>query len=315
MRKLKCSQLILGLLFFFSLNSYSQDLQRIDASILLYPKSFDSPEALSKFITRDYKTDEEKVRAIYSWIIQNIAYDPEEYKQFNYSFKNYRERNDKEEKTREKIIERTLKYGTAVCEGYAMLFEKLCELQGINNYLVRGDTKTNFDDIGRPFARTHMWNVAEIDGQQYLFDATWGAGKYRGKFIKEPSYFFYKTPPDLFIKTHFPDLYEDAFLDVEISPAAFSEMPLIIAESLRMEELEKPFYGIIEMDAYYDSVPFSIANVQPVIIEYSYGKELKSVQDMVISDGKLTFSVPLELGVNTLLIYFDNEPALGYRIK
>ena len=77
---------------------FCQDYQQIDASILMYPESFDSPEQLSKFISRDFVTEEEKVRAIYNWIILNISYDPDEYKQFNYNFKNYRERNEKEKK-------------------------------------------------------------------------------------------------------------------------------------------------------------------------------------------------------------------------
>ena len=64
---------LLILSFIFLSNAmYSQDYDRIDATILLYPTHCDSPEELSKFITRDFLTEEEKVRAIYSWIIQNI---------------------------------------------------------------------------------------------------------------------------------------------------------------------------------------------------------------------------------------------------
>lgn len=176
----------------------AQDYKRVDASIQLYPATFKSPEDLSKFISRDFKSDEEKVRAMYSWIIHNIAYDPDEYKNFNYGFKDYRERNAKEEKTRNKIIIKTIQTGIAVCEGYAMLLERLCELQGISNYLVRGDTKTNFRDIGREFSKGHMWNVIIIDDQPHLFDPTWGAGKYHERFIKDPTYYYYKTPPDHF---------------------------------------------------------------------------------------------------------------------
>ena len=234
MRANKSIALVLALLgvFLFSETTFAQDYERVDASILLYPEKFESVEKLSRFITRDFATEEDKVRAIYSWIILNIAYDPDEYKKFDYKFKNYRERNSKEEKTRAAIISRTLKKGIAVCEGYAMLFEKLCELQGVSNYLVRGDVKSNFDDIGRPFKQSHMWNAAVIDGQTYLFDPTWGAGKYHDKFIKEPSYFYYKTDPELFFKTHYPSMFEDAFIDRIVSREVFSNMPLIIKEDL-----------------------------------------------------------------------------------
>ncbi|MAP55509.1 transglutaminase domain-containing protein [Altibacter sp.] len=305
---------ILGMLL-WALVVTAQDYERIDATILLYPQRVDTPQELSRFITRDFTTDEEKVRAIYSWIIQNIAYEPDEYKQFNFTFKNYRERNEKEEKTREKIIERTLQKGIAVCEGYAMLFEKLCELQGIPNYLVRGDIKTNFNDIGRPFAKTHMWNVVTLDGKPYLFDPTWGAGRYNGKFIKEPSYFYYKTPPHLFFKTHYPDMYEDAFMDQLISKDVFSQMPIIIKEELSMSDVEQPLSGLIYSEAYFDVVPFTIANVNPKTVTYSYGSEKKSVRNLEKSGNRLQFSVPLEIGAENLLIYFDDQPALGYKIK
>ena len=293
----------------------AQDFERVDATILMYPKTFDTAEDLSRFITRDFATDEEKVRAMYSWIVQNIAYEPDEYKQFDFKFKNYRERNQKEEKTREKVIRRTLQKGIAVCEGYAMLFEKLCELQGIANYLVRGDTKSNFDDIGRSFAKNHMWNVIYIDDKPYLFDPTWGAGRYNGKFIKEPTYFYYKTPPHLFFKTHYPEMFEDAFVDNIVTREVFSTMPLIISEKLKIEDVEKPINGIIRSEDYFDSVAFTINNSNPEVVAYSYGKEKRVLETIERTQGRVKFDLPLELGVDKLLIYFDDEPALGFKIK
>jgi len=293
----------------------AQDYERIDETILLYPTHCDTPEDLSKFISRDFTTDEEKVRAIYSWIIQNIAYDPEEYKKFNYSFKNYRERNLKEEKTREKIIQRTIQKGVAVCEGYAMLFERLCELQGISNYLVRGDTKSNFQDIGRPFDTNHMWNVAYIDDEPFLFDPTWGAGKYHQKFIKDLSYFYFKTPPQQFIKSHYPDLSEDTFILEAISRDEFSSMPLIIDKNIIYSDIITPNKGVIFSEMYFDEIQFSIMNGHPENVMYSYGDEKFPVTNFNMEEEQMNFSVPLQLGVRNLLIYFDDKPALGYLIK
>ena len=158
-------KLLIVLLLLIVSTMVSQDFERVDATILLYPTHCESPEELSKFITRDFASEEDKVRAIYSWIIQNIVYEPNEYKKFDYRFSNYRERNKKEEITRNKIINRTLQKGIAVCEGYSFLFERLCELQGISNYLVRGDTKTTLEGIGSGFDSNHMWNVAVIEGK------------------------------------------------------------------------------------------------------------------------------------------------------
>ena len=310
-------QLILVFTMLISLNTIGQieNYERIDASILLYPEAFDTPEQFSKFITRDFETDEEKIRAIYGWIILNINYEPDEYKQFNYNFKNYRERNEKEEKLRDKIINRTLTNGVAVCEGYAMLFEKICELQGISNYLVRGDIKSNFNDIGRPFKKSHMWNIAYIDGKPFLFDPTWGAGKYHKKFIKDPSYFFYKTEPELLFKTHYPSMFEDALIDTIISYEVFSTLPLIISKELTIGDVESPMNGIILSDEYFDAILFRINNCNPKEIYYTYGTEKVKVENAEIIEGRLNFSVPLELGVSTLLVYFDDKPALAYKIE
>ncbi|MBV1924340.1 MAG: hypothetical protein KUG68_09980 [Flavobacteriaceae bacterium] len=293
----------------------SQDYDLVDATIALYPTTCKSPEVLSKFITRDFISEEDKVRAIYSWIIQNVEYSPDEYKKFNYKFTNYKERNQKEEITRNKIINRTVQKGIAVCEGYSMLFERLCELQGIQNYLVRGDTKTNFSDIGRPFNRNHMWNVAYIDDKPFLFDPTWGAGKYHEKFIKEPSFFYYKTDPNLFIKSHYPDIIDDAFISENISRTDFSNMPLLIKENLVLNEIITPQNGILYEEEYYAVIPFKVNNVAPKNISYSYGEETIPLEDFTFEDEVLTFNIPLQIGIKILLIYFDDQPAIGYVIK
>ncbi len=305
---------ILILSFLLSGFSMGQDYEIIDATIELYPTNFSSAEELSKFISRDFTSEEEKVRAIYTWIIRNVAYDPEEYKQFNYNFKNYRERNSKEEITRKKVIQRTLKNGIAVCEGYAMLFERLCELQGVSNYLVRGDIKSNFNDIGRPFKKVHMWNVAMIDGQAFLFDPTWGAGKYNGKFIREPSYYYYKTPPEQFIKTHYPHLQEDTFLTEIFTREDFASLPLLINEKLLLSDIESPSHGVISSMDEDGMIYFSIRNIVPSAISYSFGNEKKAITFSEI-EGGIQFSIPVQLGKENLLIYFDDKPALGYKVK
>ena len=293
----------------------AQDMERVDAVIQLYPKTFDAPEELSKFISRDFTSEEEKVRAIYSWIIENIIYDPEEYERFNFNFKNYRERNQKEEKTREKVIKRTLQKGVAVCEGYAMLMEKLCELQGIKSYLVRGDTKTNFGDIGRAFNKSHMWNVIIIDDKPYLFDPTWGAGKYNGRFIKDPTYFYYKTPPEQFFKSHYPDIFEDAFVDKNVSRQEFALMPIIIHKELLLDAIENPKSGILRSDAYFGEIPFAIKTSAEYQVSFSYGGEIVPLDTAKTENNRLEFNVPLELGEDKLIIYFDGKPALAYKVR
>lgn len=294
--------------------SVAQDHERIDATISFYPNRCNSPEELSKFISRDFHTDEEKVRAIYSWLIKNVAYDPKEYKQFDYRFSNYRERNKKEEITREKIIIRTLQNGKAVCEGYAFVFEKLCELQGITSYLVRGNTKTSTQSIGEKYEVNHMWNVAYIDGKPYLFDATWGAGKYQDKFIKEPNYYYYRTKPGLFINTHYPDIYVDALIEENLSKETFSSMPLIIKQGLYASDIQKPKNGILQSEEYSENILFLIRTTPPNSISYSYNSEIIPINEVKKTDTLIEFSIPKVEGESSLIVYFEDQPALGYKI-
>ena len=296
-----------------SLDSFSQDLERVDAVIQLYPETFESAEQFSKFLSRDFTSDSEKVRAIYGWLIQNVAYEPEEYKKYDYTFKNYRERNQKEEKIRAKIINRTLQTGKAVCEGYAFEFEKLCNMQGIENYLVRGDTKTQIKDIGRSFNKNHMWNAVKLEGTWSLFDATWGAGKYRVKFIKEPSYFYYAIAPEQLIKTHFPEMVEDSFLKTPIMFSEFTKRPIIISPEILPEDILSPAKGIVFSNSSQNEVYFEIQTAAPKEIQYAYGASKKSVL-FSEKEGVLHFAVPIQLGSDTLIIYFDEKPVLAYKV-
>jgi hypothetical protein len=302
-------------LFLFVLpNLLAQDLNRVDASLELYPEHFEEASALADMIRRDFTDQEEQLRAVYGWIIRNIAYEPDEYKRFDYSFKNYRERNKKEEKTRQQIIRHTVSSGKAVCEGYAMLFEKLCNDLGIDNYLVRGDIKTHFKDIGRPFKRVHMWNIAILDGQPYLFDSTWGAGKYRDRFIREPSYFYYKAPPGIFVNTHFPAVEADNLLDGKVSREDFESWPLIIDQQLSMDHVIRPRMGILDSRSVNGAFQFKIRVEAGTRVSYDLGGKKRELE--VEQEGEtLSFSIPFKLGQSNLLIYFNDKPALAYKIK
>lgn len=52
--------------------------------------------------------------------------------------------------------------GKALCEGYAKAFSYLCNLAGIENVIVTGDTGV-----------AHMWNMVKLGGNWYHVDVTW----------------------------------------------------------------------------------------------------------------------------------------------
>ncbi|MGK4568754.1 hypothetical protein [Flavobacterium sp. 3HN19-14] len=68
---------VIALIVFLGFNANAQDFQKVDGLVKTYPKSFSSPDDLAIRINEDFTRDDEKVRAIYTWMALNIAYDAE----------------------------------------------------------------------------------------------------------------------------------------------------------------------------------------------------------------------------------------------
>ena len=92
-------------------------------------------------------SDFEKAITIHDWLIINLDYD------FTYS--NY-------------YVEETLRDRKCVCQGYALTFEMMCEMAGLEVTFV-GGTGTN--SSGQ--TESHAWNQVKIDGKWYNVDVTW----------------------------------------------------------------------------------------------------------------------------------------------
>lgn len=92
-------------------------------------------------IVTDTMSGFEKEKAIHDWILKNVSYDDE-------------------------LIQRTaytaLTTGKTVCSGYAMLAEKMLTEAGVKSIIVTGSIP----------GALHAWNMVEIDGNWYQFDAT-----------------------------------------------------------------------------------------------------------------------------------------------
>ena len=157
-------------------------------------------EYLSQFSNLD---DEQKVYLSYYWIINNIVYD----------YEGYRNKNS------EPLPENYFRQRKTICAGYSFLFRKflLCmnypesKIKIINGYS-KGEGYSPFEE---PIVN-HAWNAVEIKGQWCLVDATWDAGK--------SSNFYLCTPPRCFIRDHLPeDNDEYQFLKNPISLEKFHQ--------------------------------------------------------------------------------------------
>lgn len=153
-------------------------------------------ESLSKTITKDFSTEKEKVRAIYFWVANNIAYDIPKYISRSRAAKVILIKKDQSQST-----EKILKKRKAVCEGYSNLVKELCSKTGIDCEIVDGIAcvqKRNYE--------FHAWNAVKVDSEWKLLDATWSAGGIdmnKNSFHKNFDDQWFFQAPNEFIKTHY----------------------------------------------------------------------------------------------------------------
>jgi hypothetical protein len=168
--------------------------ERIDTHVLQTPNQMEtSVQTLAAYLVKPARNEHEKVRAIFRWVTENIAYDTDGYFSGKYG---------------DLSPDGVLKSRRAVCDGYAGLFDMLGEAAGLEVVKVIGYSKGYSYAVGDTYDRTtnHAWNAVMIDNQWHLLDATWGAG-YLGenkKFVRKFQAYYFLTPPEAFIYDHLP---------------------------------------------------------------------------------------------------------------
>lgn len=122
-----------------------------------------TPEALAQQLTAPYTTDLEKVRSIFRWITEHIAYAaPRAAVRGAARHKPVPMDSLLALKSVDEIVAYTvLQNRTAVCHGYARLFKALCSYAGIRAELVTGYARGG---LGNPaFRPNHTWNAVYVD--------------------------------------------------------------------------------------------------------------------------------------------------------
>ena len=151
-----------------------------------------SIQSLAQYLIRPARNEYEKTRAIYRWITDRVAYDTRGYFAGSYG---------------DLSPDGVLRSRTAVCAGYAGLFEALGQAAGLEVVQISGYSKGYSYAIGSTFNSTnHAWNAVKINRRWRLLDSTWGAGYLdeRGQFVRRFSGHYFLTPPEHFIYDHLP---------------------------------------------------------------------------------------------------------------
>ena len=295
---------------------YSQSLASVDAKIKTYPSTrFDSVAQLATLIDRDFETKLEKVRAIYSWITRNVAYSYDAQNSMSISYRSEIERVQKEKQHQERIARITLRSKKAVCHGYALLFKELCDQLNIPCQVIRGFGKSFLSDIATEYEINHAWNKVNIDGEDYLFDATWGAGYMNGsRFIRAVNYVYFMTPPEHFIKNHYPDIASDALLDKVPGKQEFLLDPLVYDHALTDFDLMNPAIGVLREDS---TVEFEIVSSQAIRSIHAYvSGRFHNVLELSAENDRYTFKIDLSnYNGRELMLYLNDKAAFGFKIK
>lgn len=150
---------------------------------------------LTKYLIQPAKTQLEKARVLFVWIVNNINYDDVAYNTGNYPV--YTAQN-------------VLKSKKAVCEGFSVLYEAMCTSGGLEAEKIHGYSKGYGYHLGQRMTETnHAWNAVKIDKQWRLFDVTWAEGNGKnvnGKLVSTKKFqpFWFDVDPKAFVFTHYP---------------------------------------------------------------------------------------------------------------
>jgi hypothetical protein len=126
-------------------------------------KTFLAVKTLAPFLVKNKTGQEEKLKAIYSWVTNNIAYDTKMIES-DKPFQNV---------SGDKI----LKSKKTICFGYCDLLQELLMEVGIASEVINGYVQSSYPDSTKiPSVDTHSWISVKINGEWILLDPTWDAG-------------------------------------------------------------------------------------------------------------------------------------------
>jgi transglutaminase-like putative cysteine protease len=163
-------------------------------------------------INKNFTKPLHKARAVFYWIATNIKYDWDAYSsgKINTSW-DYK-----------KDALQTFNSRTGVCDHYSSLFQYMAEQCGLEVKKITGHGKVWPDARVNTSRSDHTWNAVKINGKWKLMDVTWASEK-----NEDIEYFWFDTPAEKFIYSHFPSDTAEQFLKNKTSIDEFAQWPII----------------------------------------------------------------------------------------
>lgn len=296
----------------------------IDKKVASFSNTYNSVQELAKDIIENFSSDSDRVRAAYAWIAMNVAYDTKALgkpQRVSFSYRSQEELETKKRQFRKDLALKTLTKRKALCEGYSTLLQNLCHQMDIECEIVPGIARRLISEINRnDLPSNHAWNAVKINGQWQLVDATWGAGWVdysKMKFHKEYSSAYFATNPNEFAMKHLPDEERWLLTGTLKSTRDFAAQPIpyksFLGKNIKLIAPQKGTLNILKSSG----VQFTLQNVPSnTEIAYHFKKEKygQKVKSYTKSDSLVFTIYPNIRGKDELIIYFNGEPALGYKV-
>ncbi|WP_418262734.1 transglutaminase domain-containing protein [Flavobacterium faecale] len=320
MRKIFYCLVVVSLLFLTK--GYAQKYDKVDLIVDGYPKSITNVNQLLALIRKDFSLPDEKARAVFRWVCTTIAYDVALSESMNhsyikaFSYKTEKEKEIKEKKFKQDLIQNTLITKKAVCHGYAVLMEDLYAKLGLETKIILGNLRTDVSQIGKmPDELNHAWNVVKIDNKWEFVDATLASGFVSAKtnlfkFYFNEGYFF--TNPEKFFLNHYP--LDEKWLFVAKNKSDFAKLPVFFGDFFEKKyKIVKPESGIC-LSKNNKELHFSITGLNDNDV-IQYLSSLDNKKKYLKLEKQSNFSIPIEGKENSVLYLFINGKVVAaYKI-
>lgn len=233
-----------------------------------------SVQSLSNQLTKGYETDEEKIKAIYSWVTNNIKYDVDQWLGFN----------TQHSSTRHVLFTRK---GSA--PDFSFLFNELCRYASIPSVVITGYLKNEYTDYGHSYiSDDHSWNAVYLNKEWKLYDACLDAGKieyYKRTFAGYFIYgFTFGTSDRLVYKPHFNrevklEYFAKSGYEFKADHAPYSTLWQFTSTPYSLKEFEKDSSYLLQTKEY------NIKENDSTFNEKRWDYYQKSIEDKQIDQG------------------------------
>lgn len=155
------------------------------------PKEYTySPDSLALYIDMNYNNDDDKLEALYDWIIHNMSYNV---------YITFKSNNEAPDELKE--ICQSLRKREGVCRQFALIFQYVANQLCIPAFMVNGYTRSSNTISPYP----HAWCIAKVGKEWYCYDPTFDMGYTRNqRFVSDPKKDYYRMAPQTFVRNHMP---------------------------------------------------------------------------------------------------------------